>query len=540
MEEKAPRQHAGPEARLLALWHGISVQAKAAFFACFLAGYLTHLYVFTNLIPNSDGIRRLYDTQQGTISGRWFLHYASCLNRFLEAPALIGFLSVLLMALTAAVVVRVLRMESPLLCAAVGVVLVVFPSVAYTYLYTFTASAYFAALLLAAAGVWLTQRYRWGFLVAGVLLAFSLGIYQSYLAAAIALSVLAVLVYTVKERTGVKEVFFQGLRHIGFLILGLVLYLVILKIMLAVKDLELISYLGMDSTMSGYPVAELPDIIRTACEEFWDYLFTPRKVSPYTTRTTVTLNVILTLGALILLVRRVVLDQLYRKPGKLVLMAVLIALMPLACHFTRVINPNTGSTPITRYAFVFYYVLLLVVADWNMEEGKLWLRGTRTVFALALALTVLSSMQIDNTVYSSSETANRASESFCTRLVERVESLEGYEEGMTVYLIGPMPDSVYYSQVEGYTLVEHYSCLSSTVLPMTKHVYDYLNDWLNVQWQRPPEEELKAVSGSEEFQNMALYPSDGSVKMVDGAVVVKLASSYTPMQEYEVQYESRR
>ncbi len=540
MGKRASGGQLGPEAWLLAVWHKISAQAKAAFFACFAAGYLTHLYVFTNLIPNSDGIRRIYDTQQATISGRWFLHYASCLNRFLEAPALIGFLSVLLLALAAAVVVRVLRMESRVLSAAVGVLMVVFPSVAYTYLYIFTASAYFLALLLAVGGVWLTQRYRFGFLAGGVLLAFSMGIYQSYLAAAIALSLLAVFVYGARSQSGVKEIFFQGFRYIGFLLLGLVLYLVILKIALAVKDLELISYLGMDSTMGSYPVAELPHILRTAAEEFWDDLFTPREVSPYTTRTTVTLNLILTLAGLALLVRQILLRRLYRKPVKVVLLAVLVALLPIACHFTRVINPNTSSTPITRYAFVFYYVLLVVLLDWNMEAGKLWLRGVRGVFALALALTVLSSMQIDNTVYSSSETANRASESFCTRLVERVESLEGYEQGMEVYIIGPMPQSVYYSQVEGYTLVEHYSCLSDTVLPLTKHVYDYLNDWLNVPWQRPGEADMIAMSDSQAFQEMALYPSDGSVAIVDGAVVVKLAAQYTPMAEYEIQYENRR
>ncbi len=540
MRKEASQSLSGPEVQMLAFWRKISVQAKAAFFACFVAGYMTHLYVFTNLIPNSDGIRRLYDTQQATISGRWFLHYVSFLNRFLEAPALIGFLSVLLMALSAAVVVRVLGIKSPMLSGAVGVLMIVFPSVAYTYLYIFTASAYFAALLLAVVGVWLTQRYSFGFITGGVLLAFSMGIYQAYLAVAIALSVMAVLVYTAKPESGVKEIFFQGFRHVAFLLLGLVLYMVILKIFLAVKDLELISYLGMDSTMDSYPVAELPKILWTAWKEFLQYLFSPRTVCTYTTRTTVALNVVLSLGGLVLLVRQIVLRRLYQKPVKVVLLAVLLTLLPIACHFTRIINPNTSSTPITRYAFVLYYVLLLVFLDWNMEAGKRWLRGTRTVFVLALGLTVLASMQIDNTAYSCSETANRASESFCTRLVERVESLSGYQEGMEVYIIGPMPQSIYYSQVEGYTLVEHYSCLSSTVLPMTKHVYDYLNDWLNVQWQRPAEEDMIAVSDSEAFQEMSIYPSDGSVQIIDGAVVVKLASHYTPMAEYEIQYENRR
>ena len=44
--------------KLKALWARISPPQKAAFFGCFLSGYLVHLYVFTNIIPNSDGLTR--------------------------------------------------------------------------------------------------------------------------------------------------------------------------------------------------------------------------------------------------------------------------------------------------------------------------------------------------------------------------------------------------------------------------------------------------------------------------------------------------
>ena len=37
--------------KLKALWARISPPQKAAFFGCFLSGYLVHLYVFTNIIP---------------------------------------------------------------------------------------------------------------------------------------------------------------------------------------------------------------------------------------------------------------------------------------------------------------------------------------------------------------------------------------------------------------------------------------------------------------------------------------------------------
>ena len=112
---------------------------------------------------------------------------------------------------------------------------------------------------------------------------------------------------------------------------------------------------------------------------------------------------------------------------------------------------------------------------------------------------------------------------------------------MDVIVIGSFPDDVYYNGVEGLALAEHKnSCLSSSVMPLNKHIYYYLNDWLNVPWEEPGEDEMTAVAESEEFQSMPLYPSDGSVAIMDGQVIVRLAQTYTPKQDFEIAYENRR
>ena len=137
------------------LWNRVSPAQRAAFFACLVSGYLVLLYAFTNLIPNGDGLSRVYDQQQMTITGRWFLHYASSLNQFTQMPAVIGFLSVLLLGLAAALVVDLLGIRSALLGGLTGGIMAAFPSLGYTFLYMFTASAYCLAIFLAVLSVWL-------------------------------------------------------------------------------------------------------------------------------------------------------------------------------------------------------------------------------------------------------------------------------------------------------------------------------------------------------------------------------------------------
>ena len=80
----------------------------------------------------------------------------------------------------------------------------------------------------------------------------------------------------------------------------------------------------------------------------------------------------------------------------------------------------------------------------------------------------------------------------------------------------------------------------NSVLPLNKHIYYYLSDWLNFPVEELPEETMIAISDSEEFQSMPLYPAQGSVQVLDGRVVVRLAQEYTPKTDYEIAYENRR
>lgn len=247
--------------KLKALWTRISPPQKAAFFGCFLSGYLVHLYVFTNIIPNSDGLSRIFDPQQMTVSGRWFLHFASYFNGFTQMPAVIGLFSVLFLALAAALAVSLLGIRSRALSALSGALMAAFPAVGYTFLYLFTASAYCFAIFLAVLSVSLARRGRWHWLAGCLLLACSMGTYQAYVTVAIGLSLLVIFRETLDPSASFSATLRLGVRLMLFLAAGAVLYYGILLVFLQVKDLELLSYLGMDAASSGYPFSRLPGLL---------------------------------------------------------------------------------------------------------------------------------------------------------------------------------------------------------------------------------------------------------------------------------------
>ena len=523
------------------LWQTIGPNRRFAFFGCFLAGYLGHLYAFTNLIPNSDGLSRVFDLQQMTVSGRWFLHYASALNDFTQMPALIGFLSVLFLSLAAALTVDLLGLNSRTFSALAGAAMALFPCVGYTFLYMFTASAYSLAIFLAVLSVWLAREGRVRWLLGALALAVAMGTYQAYATVAISLSLLVVLGRVLDKESSFRDTLNLGLRLVGYLAVGAVLYYVILLVFLKVKNLELLSYLGMDAAAEGYPFGQLPSLIVECYKQAIAFFFLPGSANGFSNLFMVLLDLLaLVLGLVALwtvFARRGLFQEKWRPIGALAL----LALLPLGMNFMQVLSPYSAPTPLMKYAFVSVYLLVLLAldrADALEELGKL--RPLLPSGAVWCALLLLFCLNTNNLLYTASAQAHRATESYATRLLARIESCEGYEPGMEIAIIGAVPADQIQSDIPSYLQVDHYSVPIHSVLPLNKHIYYYLNSWLSFPVEEPSEETMISISDSAAFQDMPLYPAQGSVQVMDGRVVVRMGEEYTPKSDYELAYENRR
>lgn len=524
------------------LFQRTSSAQRAAFLACFVSGYLVHLFAFTNIIPNSDGLSRVFDPQQMTVSGRWFLHYASALNSFTQMPALIGFFSMVFLALAAAGIVGVLGMRSRSLAALLGVSMAAFPCMGYTFLYMFTASAYCLAIFLAVLAVAMAKKgWRWA--VAGsLLLALSMGIYQAYAAVAVALSVLLILKQCLSHRAQCKETAVLGVRLLAFLAVGAVAYYVILQVFLKVKGLELLEYLGMSQAGSGYPIAQLPSLLLSAYKQVVVFFFVPGSSNAFTTPLMAGLDVLAALLAAVCFFAILVRRSLWREAWRVAGAVVMLLLLPVAVSFAQIISPYSDATPIMKYPYVLVYAAVLLCADLGLSLLPRPRAGVAVSWALAACMVCLClyGANINNILYTASEQAHRSTLSYATRLMERIESCPGYTGEEEIVIIGSFPVDRIYSQIESYALVDHYSVPLNTVAPLNKHIYYYLQDWLNIPVEEPDEEVMLEVSQSKEFQKMPLYPADGSVQKLDGRIVVKIQEEYTPKSDYEIAYENRR
>jgi len=221
---------------------------------------------------------------------------------------------------------------------------------------------------------------------------------------------------------------------------------------------------------------------------------------------------------------------------KVVTTLCLAAVLPLAVNFGQIISPYSVPTPLMKYAYVMVYLAVILLLD--LAGGVS--RPVSGAFLGWTAVLLVLCMNTNNLLYTASAQAHRGAESYLTRLMGRVEACEGYEPGMEVLFIGAIPDDQVRSAVESYAQVDHYSVPIHRVAELNKHIYYNRNDWLSVPVEEPAEETMIAVSDSEAFAAMPLYPALGSVAVQDGRVVVKLRESYTPKSDFEIAYENRR
>ena len=409
-----------------------------------------------------------------------------------------------------------------------------------------------------------------------------MGTYQAYVCMAITLSLLLVVKDMLNKSVSFGKAVVNGFRFVLYLGGGAVLYYIILKIFLKIKDLQLLSYLGMNAVEEGYPLDMLGSTILTTYKQVKDFFLVPGAENAFVNGWLVFLHVCILLTAAVFLLQWLHRNKLWKEVLRLAGVVVLLLLLPLAVNFAQIISPYSTATPIMKYAYVFVYFLAIWWADMfsRMESeqeafateeyagrkiagehtgrqskssvspkpftvvGKCWkslqIKIPSTLLVVSLVLTIGYFWKYDNLLYSILNQAHRATESFVTNVVSRIESCEGYQMGMKVVVVGGFPADRYYADVENYAKLEQNGVLGTSVIPLNKHIYYYMNDWLNIPIPEPTEEDFLRIAETAEFQAMPLYPNDGSVQIIGDCVVVKMQETFTPKAQYEKDYENRR
>lgn len=486
----------------------------------FLFGLLTHGYCYFNLSYSHDSVMvRQGDVLMQITVGR-FLHLPYVRFRGdLYNPALVGALSLLFLGLAVCLMVRLLDIKNKVLTVLVTGILTANVTVTLTNAsYIQDVDMYMLSLLLATAGVYVCARFRYGCFLAPVFFCLSLGFYQAYFQAAVFLAMICV-VKRILDQAETREILKTGLRLVGSLLLGLILYSVVLQIVLKITHLTLLSTYGMGGAAKYDSLAEMLLYLFRTYKFVLSYFLRP---IAHLGGITAVLNVgILTLSLALL---GLFVRQKHIYGWNLFFLAAVLCLMPFGINVVYFIS-HGEEHHLMIYAFFLAYLFAVFLADRFLEENPLPRLRRIVEFALPCALAFLL---FDNVVYASQVYLKKDLEYqttvfTMTRIVDRLEQLEGYVPGETpVAIVGQLEDSAVSLVRPGLGDLSGATGLWKNFSVTYYETYaTFLQRILGYPVNILPQQE--SAGWAERASGLPAFPAPGSCAMLDGTAVLKLS-----------------
>ena len=481
------------------------------FLTALLLGLATHLPVMLSDVPNHDGLASIYFDQNMVTSGRWFLSLACGFSSYYSLPWLIGLLSVLLLGITAVFLTEVLEINKISGGVMIAGILVTFPVLTSTFAYVFTMDGYMLAVLLSVLAVYMVDKGKLGFFLGGILLSFSMGIYQAYLPIAILLCLYKCIQILLKDNEKVWKIK-SILNYLYMGVIGAGLYYVIMKLALLVQGEEIGSYQGGNEN-HGFSLGTVAELYK----DFFEFILTG-KVMVNNVFSILAFCVIAGLFS-VAFVQLCIRKKLYKSIWFYVVVGMVLFVVPVATNVILVILPDVSYHTLMRYQYV---VLLLVMVAFVQEHLQMKKEITNVILCTASAILIFNYVVTDNIAYSNLEKKYEKTYAYCVRLADRMEQTEGYYQGIPIAMIGVVSDKEFpLTDVTGDVTSKLLGITGDTLLYTGENYKAFFANYLGITIELVPIDEMTDIYNSKEYWEMDSFPAKNSMKVVDGILYIK-------------------
>ena len=336
---------------------------KYSIYSSMIFTFLTHFYFFTRRLANEDDLSYLVFKDFALTSGRW--NNGTLFTTSLMSPSINFILVIITLSLISLFICDIFKIKNKRNMILVSLIISTFPSLALSFSYLFMVEIYMTSLLLAVLSVWLSTKWKYGFIPGSLCIALSLGNYQSY----IAVSVSLIIIFILKEILDKKKDIFKDIIKLFIMgIIGIILYFIILKILLLINKTSLSNYKGANS-MGIPPISEWPKLIFRTYKHFIGYFIGKSyfRVSIFESIIRI-LTIILTFILLIIKIKK---EKIYKNKTNIIIFTVLIILIPLTFNIVDFMAYKADLTSLQIYSFSSLYLLIILLIDKTKPKYKL-------------------------------------------------------------------------------------------------------------------------------------------------------------------------
>lgn len=495
-----------------------------------LWGTVTYGYAAAHLIISHDSLYEFVSPKKWKVSlGRVFEPiYQTVVRSNLVVPWIIAVLSVAFIGLAVYALTRALDLSSAWDVLLTAGAITTLPStflLAVSYIGDMDSNMLALLCAVLAVAAWARGR-KWYWLLGGAcMVAGSLGLYQSYLGVTVTL-VIVYCVVRLLEGDAAKRVFCHGLSSIAMIALGLALYGVAVRLVCRMAGVELAQdgYNSITNVFSADTWKNLGASIRFAYRDVYQKTVYAHFGHEYRVSAA---QAVALLGALAAIVYRAVRGRI--RPAAVGLMVALMALLPLGASLSGIANGGTMHDLMRCGNLGIYVLFIAAVAPLRREERAL----SRALAGLVSACMLFSMWQLAvdaNELLVLRDVTNQATQSVMACVSNDMLKQEDYVPGETpVYIYGNVvPDPNPFLDESRIQYLKRYTGFAFNGIQITyDDTYEaYFRHLLQKEIRLCTAEQSAAVEQTEAFLSMPDYPKDGSIRMIDGVLVVRLEKRY--------------
>ena len=492
----------------------------------FIWGLIAHAYGFLNSIFSHDTLNAIVATQREELwkiqLGRFLVPiYRQVVRPALAMPWLIGVLSLFYLSLGSFLICDLLTIKSRIAILLISGILATNLTVtALTATYIYELDLDMLALLLSIGAVYIWRRFRIGFLAGAVLTMLSFGLYQAYVTVIISLVMICLMIDLLDGRE-IKSIVFNGIKAIAMLLLGGGIYACAVKAACLIAHTELSS--SQNSVMTLFKKSQTP-IYRWVLMAYKHYgKKVNRMVSVYPQYVEMAFNTVFALSGLYCLIQVIRINN----HKKLICagLALMLLLYPLGSDIVYILS-HGNVHDLMVFSFVFIYIFLIALLVRN--NGNQYTKFCRNAVYLLVFLLLWGNVQTSNAIYLKKDLDAASALSLMTRVVDRIESSDGYKPGETpVAFIGnyaqlPIEGFDEYTEATG-------AKSSAAVLGVnSNNAYNtyksYIKYILNAKMNFVDDVEWDRLLDDETLKSMPAFPDKNCIRMVDGVLVVNMGT----------------
>lgn len=514
------------------------LRGRIIFIAVFVIGIFVHGSRFFNEERFFDD---LVMAGPGTTytSGRWFLELLCkikilIMGSHINTKGYEAIVVLLLLALMIWLMAYDLKIRTRLCLIMLSAVVVSWPYVISLFGYTYTAGFYNIGMIMALVSASLIfsakgKNVLWKFPVSVLLLGLSMAVYQTTLCTFTAyLILLLVRKSMLCKNESLKHFILHCALCLTGCITGCLFYYLSNKLALQYKGLSMSSYQGLNN-MGKFTPRQMLKRIYMAYREFF-FPSTGNNYSLYYT-SVIRWAYRLTLLMLFLFIFFFILRSFREKraaQGFRLLLLSAIAPAAINSVFLTADADTTNIYSLMMFGEVMVFAAAIFSIDYMTQEYRLFNTGRQTLrkficilTAVPVIFTAIYFSYTANVCYTKASFQYQQALGYFNRLIVRIQSAEGYKEGMQVAYFNERKKQEEALHMEVFDDLYRIRPYDNTSL-LNDYSWDrFMERWCGFKIDSVDEETKKSLEKLPEVQSMPHYPDQGSVKVIDGVVVIR-------------------